>query len=70
MSVALGADGQIQLDWESVTGAWGYNLEATTNLLDPDGWRRIGTDTDGTCSTNLPAAPEGDTPVYYRLRVW
>ena len=58
----------VSLDWDSATGAKGYNIESTTNLLDPESWHRIGWQTNAT-----PAevdAPHDAQPLFYRIRVW
>ena len=62
------AGGTVALDWDPATGAKGYNIESTTNLLDPDSWRRIGWQTNA-----VPAevdAPDDALPLFYRIRVW
>ena len=69
LSASAVAGGQVQLEWDAVQGALGYNLEATTNLLDPSSWHRIGTDTNGACSTNILPAADG-VGIFYRLRAW
>ena len=58
----------VSLDWDPATGAKGYNIEATTNLLDPASWHRIGWQTN-----DAPAevdASEEAQPIFYRIRVW
>jgi hypothetical protein len=62
------AGGSVSLDWDPATGAKGYNIESTTNLLDPDSWHRIGWQTNA-----APAevdAPDDAQPLFYRIRVW
>ncbi|MBQ7252663.1 MAG: hypothetical protein IJS32_08695 [Kiritimatiellae bacterium] len=60
-------DGTLTLDWEALDGAIGYNIEATTNLLDSNGWHRVETryDADG-----AEIEEAGDVPTFYRIRAW
>ena len=61
-------DGTVSLDWDPATGAKGYNIESTTDLLDPSGWHRIAWQTNA-----APAqvdAPDDDQPLFYRIRAW
>ena len=59
-------DGKLVLDWEALDGAIGYNIEATTNLLDSNGWHRVETryDADGA------ELGTGGDAVFYRIRAW
>ncbi|MBP5788514.1 MAG: fibronectin type III domain-containing protein, partial [Kiritimatiellae bacterium] len=56
----------VALDWEAVTGAIGYNVEACTNLQEGV-WFRVDTQYD---TNSVPPAVSGDGPVFYRLRAW
>ena len=58
----------VSLDWDSATGAKGYNIESTTNLLDPESWHRIGWQTNA--SPAEVDAPNDAQPLFYRIRVW
>jgi spore germination protein YaaH len=60
-------DGKLVLDWEALDGAIGYNIEATTNLLDENSWRRVETryDADG-----AELGTDGGEGVFYRIRAW